>query len=144
MLPEIEVHAVNYKYLSSINNVEAPVPVKFLERKVAEFDLKEAEFYRDEYDFYNVTFFIPEGKIVAAYDKDGNLLQTIEKFVNVTPPKVVMKSVAKRYPGWSLYKDTYLVNYNKDKGVTKKYYKLILENGKERLRVKTDENGKFI
>ncbi len=144
VLPEIEVHAVNYKYLSSINNAESPIPVKLLERKVAEFDLKESEFYRDEYDFYNVSFFIPDGKIVAAYDKDGNLLRTIEKFVNVTPPKAVMKSVTKRFPGWSLYKDTYLVNYNKDKGVTKKYYKLILENGKERLRVKTDENGKFI
>jgi hypothetical protein len=144
VLPEIEVHAMNYKYLSSVNNAEAPVPVKLLERKAADYDIKGADFYWDEYDYYSVSFFIPEGKIVAAYDKDGKLVRTIEKFVNVKPPEAVMKSVSKRFPGWSLYKDTYRVNYSRDKGVTEKHYKLILEKGKERIRVKTDEKGNFI
>lgn len=144
MLPEIEVHALNYKYLNSIDNADAPVPVKLLERKVANFDVTESEFYRDDYDYYNVSFYIPEGKIVAAYDKDGTLIRTIEKFKNIKVPKSVAKSVAKRFPGWVIYEDVYKVNYHSQSGVTKQEYKLTLENGDKRMKVKTDQNGNFI
>ena len=144
MLPEIEVHAMNYKYLSSIDNADAPVPVRLLEQKVANHDLKNSDIYQDEYDTYHVSFFIPEGRIVAVYDKDGNITKTIEKFVNIKPPKAIKESVERRFPGWVIYKDTYLVSYHKDRGLIKKQYKLILENGDERIRVKTDEKGKFI
>ena len=144
MLPEIEVHAMNYKYLNSIDNADAPVPVRLLEQKVANHDLKNSDIYQDEYDTYHVSFFIPEGRIVAVYDKDGNIVRTIEKFVNIKPPNAVRTSVAKKYPGWQIYKDTYLVSYHANKGLTKKQYKLILENSGERIRVKTDEKGKFI
>lgn len=144
MLPEIEVHAMNYKYLNSIDNAAAPVPVKLLEQKVANHDLKSTDIYQDVYDTYEVHFYIPEGRIVAVYDKDGKIVRTIEKFVNIAPPTAVKKSVAKKYPGWKIYKDTYLVSYNEKKGLAKKQYKLILENSGERIRVKTDENGKFI
>ncbi len=144
MLPEIEVYALNYKYLNSIDNAEAPVPVKLLERKVANFDVTEAEFYRDDYDFYNVSFYIPEGKIVAAYDKKGKLLRTIEKFKNIKVPKSVTKSVAKRFPGWIIYEDVYKVSYHKNSGVTKQEYKLTLENGDKRLKVKIDPKGNFL
>jgi hypothetical protein len=144
MLPEIEVHAMNYKYLNSVNNAEAPVSVRLLEQKVANHDLKGSDIYRDEYDTYEVSFFIPDGRIVAVYDKNGKIVRTIEKFVNIKPPKAVAKSVAKRFPGWQIYKDSYLVSYHEKKGVTKKYYKLILENGTKRIRVKTDEKGQFI
>lgn len=144
MLPEIEVHALNYKYLSSIDNTASPVPVKLLEQKVANFDVKESEFYNDEYDYYKISFFIPEGKIVAAYDGDGKLIRTIEKFKNIKVPKEVSKSVAKRFPGWIIYEDVYKVNYHKTSGVTKQEYKLTLENGDKRLKVKTDPKGNFI
>ena len=144
MLPEVEVRAMNYKYLNSIDNAEAPVPVRLLEQKVANHHLKNSDIYQDEYDTYHVSFFIPEGRIVAVYDKDGKIVRTIEKFVNIKPPKDVTKSVAKRFPGWQIYKDTYVVSYHEKKGLTKKQYKLILENGTERIKVKTDEKGKFI
>ncbi|MDH3322294.1 MAG: nicotinate-nucleotide adenylyltransferase [Flavobacteriaceae bacterium] len=144
MLPEIEVHALNYKYLNSVDNSEAPVAVKLLEQKVANYDIKESELYSDDYDYYNVSFYIPEGKIVAAYDEDGKLIRTIEKFHDIAVPKSVAKSVAKRFPGWTIYKDVYLVNYHKDAGVTKQEYKLTLENGDKRMKVKTDKDGNFI
>ena len=40
MLPEIEVRYMNYKYLNSVGNAAAPIEVKELERKVANFDIK--------------------------------------------------------------------------------------------------------
>ncbi len=144
MLPEIEVHAFNYKYLNSIDNSSAAVPVKLLQQKVANYDIKKSELYSDDYDYYDVSFYIPEGKIVAAYDGDGKLIKTIEKFKNIKVPKEVSKSVAKRFPGWIISKDVYKVSYQKNKGVAKQEYKLTLENGDKRLKVKTDPKGNFI
>lgn len=143
MLPEVEVRATNYKYLNSVDNSEAAVPVKLLEDMVAKFDVKSSEFYEDGSDFYKVYFYIPDGTIVAAYDRDGKILYTVEKFKNVALPPNVASSVADRFPGWKMAKDVYKVNYDAKIG-TKKQYKIVLENGKKRIRVKVDDEGVFL
>jgi hypothetical protein len=143
MLPEVEVRATNYKYLNSIDNTEAAVSVKLLEDMVAKFDVRSSEFYEDGSDFYKVYFYIPDGKVVAAYDKNGKILYTIEKFNNVALPNNVAASVAERFPGWKVAKDVYKVNYDVNTG-SKKQYKIVLENGKKRIRVKVDDDGVFL
>lgn len=40
-------------------------------------DLKSSDLYSDEYATYNISFYIPDGKILTTYDKDGKLLRTI-------------------------------------------------------------------
>ncbi len=143
-LSEVTVYATNYKYLNSVNTEEAAsIPVEMLERKVAAFDYKSSDFYQDDYDLYHITFFIPKGKILAAYDKDGKLVRTAEKFKNINLPMAVKKAVLDRFPEWSITKDIYLVNYHEDRGVNKKY-KLKLENGDKILRIKVDEKGEFL
>ena len=143
-LSEVTVYATNYKYLNNLASEEpADISVELLQRKVAAFDVKESEFYQDDYDLYKINFFIPEGKILAAYDKDGKLLRTAERFKDVSLPDSVKESVADRFPGWTITKDVYLVNYHDQKGVSKKY-KLKLVNGDKVLRVKTDEKGTFL
>ena len=144
MLPEVEVRAMNYKYLNSVDNTSAPVPVKLLEREVANYNIMESDLYSDQYDTYEVSFYIPEGRIVAVYDDKGKLIRTIEKFQNIKVPKEVSKSVAKRFPGFSISEDTYKVSYHRDKGVVKQEFKLTLKNGDQLLKVKTDLKGKFI
>ncbi len=143
MLPEVEVRATNYKYLNSIDNSEAQVPVKLLEDMVAKFDLRSSEFFEDGSDFYKVYFYIPDGKIVAAYDKNGKILYTIEKFKNVALPHNVASSVAEKYPGWKIAKDVYKVNYDATIGAERQY-KIILENGKKTKRIKVDDDGVFL
>ncbi len=143
-LSEVTVYAVNYKYLNDVNTGEvASLPVEMLERKVAAFDLKSSEYYQDDYDLYKINFFIPQGKILAAYDRDGKLLRTAERFENVNLPEAVKKSVLDRFPEWTITKDVYLVKYHERKGASKKY-KLKLENGDKTLRVKVDEKGNFL
>ncbi len=143
-LSEVTVKATNYKYLQNVKTEQAAaIPVKLLERKVAEFDVKESEYYQDDYEFYEVNFYIPEGTILAAYDKDGVLLRTVERFNDVNLPRSVRTAVAKRFPGWSITKDAYIVDYHERKGVAKKY-KLKLENGDKILRVKMSEEGEFL
>ena len=143
MLPEVEVRATNYKYLNSVDNSEAAVSVQLLEDMVAKFDVKSSEFYEDGSDYYKVYFYIPEGKIVAAYDRDGKILYTVEKFKNVALPNDVAASIAERFPGWKVAKDVYKVNFDADLGA-KKQYKVVLENGKKTIRVKVDEEGTFL
>jgi len=144
MLPEVEVRATNYKYLNSVDNTEASVPVQLLQDMVAKFDIKSSEFYEDGSDFYRVYFYIPDGRIVAAYDRNGKILYTIEKFKDVALPYDVSSAVAKRFPGWKIAKDVYRINYNSKSGTADRQYKIVLENGKETIRVKVDAEGVFL
>ncbi|MCG9971671.1 nicotinate-nucleotide adenylyltransferase [Christiangramia crocea] len=143
-LSEVTVYATNYKYLTNVSSEEvASIPVKELEEMVANYDLKSSDFYQDEYDEYVISFYIPEGKILAAYDKDGKLLRTAEKFENVNLPRVVKESIALRFPGWTVTKDMYLVTYFDKSGAEKKY-KLKLANGNKTIRVKMNEKGEYL
>jgi hypothetical protein len=143
ILPEVTLYAVRYKYLLSAGDKDAAQPVKLLQRRAAAYDVKNSEYYEDEYDTYFISFFIPDGQILAAYDKDGKLLRTAEKFKNVALPTSVAQSVVTRFPNWRISKDVYLVNYYEVEGANK-VYKLLLENGKKRIKVKTNEKGEFI
>jgi len=143
-LPEIEITAVNYKYLNAVESNVIDVDVKMLQEKVAMFDLKSSEFYEDEYSTYEVRFYIPNGTIVAAYDGKGRILRTIERFKDVQLPKSVRESIAQRFPGWAHTKDVYLVSYHNKKGVERQEYKVILENGDKTMKVKVDAVGNFM
>jgi len=107
---------------------------------VAKYDIKSFELYEDGSDFYRIYFYIPDGMIVAAYDRNGKILYTIEKFKDIALPYSVSSSVAERFPGWNIAKDVYKVSYTADKA-TKKSYKLVLKNGKKTIRIKVDEDG---
>jgi hypothetical protein len=143
-LPEVTVKAVKYKYLTAVGQKEAAIPVKMLQQRVAEYDVKSADFYEDEYETYFVTFYLPEGQILAAYDSDGKLLRTAEKFKDIALPKAVRDAANYRFPQWKIGKDVYLVNYYQENITAKKVYKLILVNEKNQFKIKMDENGELI
>ena len=143
-LSEVVLYATNYKYLNSLASEDpAAIPVKMLERKVAAFNLESSEYYQDEYDYYQISFYIPDGKILAAYNADGKIIRTIEKFENVKLPETVNNAVLDRFPGWVVSEDAYLVRYHETKGVSKTY-KLTLVNGDKTLKVKMDDQGNFL
>lgn len=146
VLPEITITAANYKYLNATSPEETAQPVNMLEHYAAAYDIKGAEFYEDEYDNYVVSFFIPDGKILAAYDKEGKLLRTAEKFKDVAVPSSVRQAVAKKFPNWTISRDVYVVSYHdrREGRVIKKMYKLVLENGSQRMRVKVTDGGDFL
>jgi len=142
-LPEVRIVSLNYKYYKSVSDTSAAQPVRMLERMAASYDLKSADFYEEESDNYFVSFYIPQGQVLAFYDKDGKVIRTVEKYKDVALPKPVRDAVANRYPGWAVLKDIYLVNYYSNTEEARKIYKLVLENGSKRLRVKMDNNGTF-
>ncbi len=142
-LNEVVVVATNYKYFNQVDSKQESIPVKMLEAKVATYNLKDSPFYQDDYDLYYINFYIPEGSILAAYDRDGNVIRTVERFKDVRLPNAVVRAVSKQYPNWAISKDVYMVSYKDDKGATKKY-KIRLTNKGKRIWVKTDENGNFL
>ena len=137
-LSEVVVTAVNYKYLNQTDNKNAAIPVKLLERKAAAYDVQEQEYFDDEFDFYTVSFFIPDGKIVAVYSPEGKILRTIEKFKDVSLPIAVTQSLAERFPKWEPISDMYRVIYKDGKGA-QKVYKIKLRNGDKTMKVKINE-----
>jgi hypothetical protein len=111
ILPEVKIIASTYKYLNATDNREMAQPVRMLEFKAAAYDVKKSEFYDDDYDGYYISFFIPDGKILAAYDKNGKLLRTAEKFKNTKLPAAVKDAVTQRFPNWHISEDVYQVHY---------------------------------
>lgn len=142
-LPEITVKAVRYKYLSAVDQKELAQPVKMMERQVTEYDIKKSDLYEDDYGTYFISFFIPQGEILATYDQDGKILRTAEKYKNVALPVIISQAVKERYPNWKIATDVYFVNYYEDSGALK-LYKLTLQNGDKRIKVKLNEKGEFL
>ena len=142
-LPTVVLHNVNYQYLSDVNMEHEASIVEFLQNEVANFNLKNASVYDKEESKYEIFFRIPDGYICANYNNDGEITSALERFYNSKLPPVVLKSVINEYPGWAISKNTYSITYNQGKGVAKSY-KLILENGNRRIRVKTDGDGNIL
>lgn len=142
-LSEVVIRPMNFKYLNATNSKTAATPVRMLEKTVASYDVTEADFYQDDFDSYTVSFYIPDGKIVAEYDGTGKIIRTIEKFKDISLPDDVKIAVLKRFPNWTITKDVYRVTYTEDNGA-KKIYKLMLKNGNKKMRVKVDDIGTFL
>jgi len=142
-LPTVVLHNVNYKYLTDVNTEHEAGIVEFLQLEVANFNLKNTDVYDEEESKYEIYFSIPEGYICVNYNNSGEITSTLQKFHNSKLPPVVLKTVINKYPGWSISKNTYSVTYNQRKGADRSY-KLILENGNRRIKVKTDGVGNIL
>lgn len=144
-LPPVTVVSLNYKYIKSVLDTSAAQPVRLLEQRAATYDVKNADFYEEDYEDFFVSFYLPAGRVLATYDKEGRIVKTAERFKNVALPSVVRQAVVKKYPGWAIAKDIYVVHYySNDTKESTKTYKILLEEGTKRIRIKTNERGEFI
>lgn len=145
---EVDIAPASYKYLPKVaedtTDVSPAQPVKLFQQRPAIFNLEDSKYYEDNYGYYFLSFYIPEGKILASYDAEGNILRTIEKLRNTEIPSIITKAVVDKYPGWTVSENVYLVNFHDEFEEVRKEYKLLLERGNQRRRVKIDENGKFL
>ncbi len=81
--------AANYKYLKTVGGKEVPVAAQRLQRAAASYDIKNSVYYEEDYDTYFISFALPEGQILAAYDANGKLLRTAEHYHNVALPSSI-------------------------------------------------------
>jgi len=139
-VPSVIIENIEEDYPDFIVDEYTAVPLEFIENDVI---VDRNINSNDDYSTYQVTL---KGKgeiLVATYNKNGELLSTVEHGKNVELPKAVAHTLAITYPGWNLIKDNYkMVHY---KGLNKhERYKIILENSGKKIRVYTDANGKFL
>ncbi|AUP77506.1 nicotinate-nucleotide adenylyltransferase [Flavivirga eckloniae] len=139
------VISTNYEYLDAIDLDNAPNLVKKLETAILNFDKNDlAKLYDKEFEIYEVTFFVPEGKIVAIFDKEGKIIRTTEKYNNVKLPQEVLQAISKRYPNWGIVQDNYLIKYHRTQDSIEQIYRVKIKNDNKTMRLKTDENGIFL
>jgi hypothetical protein len=143
-LAEVKITASTYKYLNSADNKEMSQPVRMLEAAAATYDVKKSYFYEDEYGVYKISFYLPNGQILAAYNKDGKLMHTAEKFKNTNLPEAVRDAITKRFPNWIISQDIYQLFYYEENNKVDKIFKVLLENGNKRMKVKLNEEGTFL
>ena len=141
-VPGINLQAINYKYIKSVGGKEEVQPVHALQQTATTYDVRTTGYYEDDYETYFVSFVIPNGETLAAYDKNGKLLRTAEKYEIELLPTSITAAIAKKYPNWVISKDIYLVTYYGENGNETKY-KLILENGNKRIKIKANDAGEI-
>lgn len=142
---EIEIEPVSYKYLDKEDGTAEPAqPLRLLQKDQTIFNLRSSDLYQDQYPYYFLSFHIPEGKILASYDKDDNFLRTVERLKNTEIPPVIAQAIVQKYPRWTVSENVYLVNHHDNGEIKRKEYKFLLEKGNLRMRIRTDENGNFI
>src|SRR5690606_42115082 len=95
VLREVTVTAANYKYLNAVDPEEAAQPVNMLQHYAASYDIRGAEFYEEENENYVVSFYITEGKILAAYE-DGKIIRTADRSMNDSLSKSLTTTAEKR------------------------------------------------
>ena len=136
VLEGVTLTSPNYDYLAEVQDPEASQTVKKLERKAANFDIKESPVYNKIDKAYEVFFSNSKGKIVATYDEDGKILSAFEKFGDIIVPESIRNTVVQAYPDWKMNSNKYLVTYYHDKGAKKVYhFQIEKDNMKKNLKM---------
>ena len=108
-------------------------PLAFMESNFS-LDGLISELKHEEYENYEVSFITQKGVLKADFDKEGNLVKSTSRFKNILLPTVVRHDLYRNYKGWAMTKNIHI--YLSKKGtVEKNYYKINLENGKDRKRI---------
>ena len=143
-LEGVVISASNYSYLMNVLEENTCQRVKHLELEAAKFDIRDAKNYDPNFETIQVVFSQSNGKIIAVYDNDGEIIKSYERFKDVALPPVVLSSIYKNdHHGWQLKKDIYQVFYQQGEDV-KKIYKVQLRKGKLKKNLTIDADGNFI
>lgn len=140
VLEGVTLTSPNYAYLAQVQDPEASLTVKKLEREAASFDIKESPVYNKIDKIYEVFFENTKGKIVATYDENGKILTAFEKFGDIKVPDPIRNTVFQAYPDWKMNTNKYLVTYYHNKGA-KKVYHFQLEKGDMKKNLKMTWEG---
>jgi len=117
----------NLPYLQQVKVNDSPVIVMKLEHIAAQYNIKEAPIYKEKSQVtYDVIFEESNGKIIATYNKSGEIVSSIEEYKNLKLPLQVSATISKTYPGWSFISNIHKIVYTKNKA--KKMYTIQIKN----------------
>jgi len=139
-VPAVIIESIDYKFKDFEAIEFIAIPIEFIEEDVF---INNDIVTDEDYDTYQVTLKGKNSRIVAIYNKDGDLLSTVEHLKNIAPALEVRNSIAKAFPGWAITKDSYKMIHFSDKQ-TKERYKFIIEKGQDKKVVFTDGKGEIL
>lgn len=143
-LPETII-SINSDYFNSVDTENSCNYVQKLEQALLDYDHSDLSvLYDSKDDIYKVTFKLPEGKIIASFNKDGKIIKTYEKYNNIRLPQSVLQAIAKKYPNYSIEEDVYIVKFHCDADALQQEYRIEIKNEDTKLTLKTNEKGVFI
>ncbi|WP_190810506.1 hypothetical protein [Flagellimonas sp. S3867] len=125
-------------YLVKVSEKGQSAYLSALQQRVINFDITKLEEYSiEEPSTYNVVFKEKKASVYAKYDKNGNLVSSIERHVNIKIPSAISQKIAKQFPGWSFEKSIYSVKYHKHSG-SERTIKVFLKKGGQKKIVKME------
>lgn len=131
-LPGVTVSPMNITYLNAVMDDGMPESVTELETRAARYDITQSEVFDGKFEAYEVMFEQSDGTIMATYNREGQIIESFERFKDITLPLKVRQHIYKNNPGWTIHSDVYLVTYYHDKGVNKQAKVQLRKEGKRK------------
>ena len=126
---------INYSYLDEVQDQTTAEPVKLLESHASKFNVKDLAEYSNREDLFEVMFRGTKGYIIAYYDNEGKILESLERYRNVKIPKKIVKNILQQFPESQFLKMAHTVNFSKNKDVRKTYrIRILTDNSKKNLK----------
>jgi hypothetical protein len=95
------------------------------------------------HDSYLLVLEVEGGILSATFNDIGKLLSVVERYDNAKLPETVRKSLAEKFPEWTLVRDKFV--YIQKRGeVKRKEYKIIMKKDNKIKRVVLNEEGVVI
>ncbi len=87
-----------------------------------------------EFDGYEVSFSSSKGILEVSFDRDGDLVRSNSKFKNIILPESLRDQLYRDHKGWAMTKNAH-VTHGRNGVIKKNFYKIKLDNGKDRKKV---------
>jgi len=139
-LPEIVIKKAGADFSVYLPDNNPDPDVRRLEEKFIAYDLgKDYEGNEN----YLLTMSTKDGSLSATYDEKGKLIRVVENYKNVQLPSVVIYSIYKNFPDWSIVNDKFL--YTQTEGdILKKQYNIKIKKNEKVRKLVVHPDGEIV
>ncbi|MDT0676920.1 hypothetical protein [Autumnicola musiva] len=146
-LEETEVKLNSVPLISNVNSKTNEFIIK--EGYTSQFHENALEFVKKNFDVqefiensrhnnstsYEVAFRSPKGFLQATYNEEGEMVNSYQKFKDIALPYEIRNRIYPDFRGWTITKNSFVARGKMDK-IDKSFYKIKLERGNEKERIK--------
>ncbi len=153
-LKETKISVESNTFLSSLNSNEYTYSIRgsyardfeanairFLEENFDFQEFLKMEKIRPQ-DFYEITLSSSKGYLIASYSKEGELINTFQKFKNILVPSDIRQELYKNYKGWAMVSNIFKA-YGENNTLNSAVYhiKLKKENQVQKIKISSNQRN---
>ena len=121
----------NEEFVEVVVNKSSQKEAEFLAEIIANWDVSESTKFDARNKPFTTIFKSNKGIAEVTYDSKGLVVAADQRLKNVVLPSQLVQLVSKRYEGWVIVNNKYLVTYKKGNKV-EKTYQLVIQKGTEK------------